>query len=370
MVRIVVPYLPGGSAEAQARFLAAELQKQWGKPVIIENKPGAGTTIGAAFVATQKPDGHTLYLASTSHTVTPSLYKSLPYDPIKSFEQISMISSSPFLLAVKGDSEIKSLADLAQAGQIETRHLSWASSGVGAGPYLSGTLFKTKSGLDMVHVPFTGTPPSLNAVIGGHVNYVLCDITALPLIRSGQLKPLAVTTPKRTPLLPDVPTFAEAGFPGVEVSNWSSIIVPAGTPQDVAAFLNASIVKALRDARGQGELREARLRAAALDARGAHVVHEVGDAEICRRHQKRRHPAELRTMTHDAERKDEVRGLHDGGLRTTTSPDGGIPTSYVGRRLEHPALDRIRPASWSAASSTCCSWPTPSACRAPAIRNT
>ena len=99
----------------------------------------------------------------------------------------------------------------------------------------------------MVHVPFTGTPPSLNAVIGGHVNYVLCDITALPLIRSGQLKPLAVTTPKRSPLLPDVPTFAEAGFPGVEVSNWSSIIVPAGTPADIAAFLNASIVKALQE---------------------------------------------------------------------------------------------------------------------------
>ena len=245
VVRIVVPYLPGGSAEAQARFLAAELQKQWGKPVIIENKPGAGTTIGSAFVATQKPDGHTLYLASTSHTVTPSLYKSLPYDPIKGFEQISMVSVSPFLLAVKGDSDLKSLGDLAQLARSKPGTLSWASSGVGAGPYLSGQLFQTKSGLDMVHVPFTGTPPSLNAVVGGHVNYVLCDITALPLIRSGQLKALAVTTPKRSPLLPEVSTFAESGFPGVEVSNWSSIIVPAGTPQDITAFLNASIVKAL-----------------------------------------------------------------------------------------------------------------------------
>src|SRR4029079_9963774 len=135
VVRIVVPYLPGGSAEAQARFLAAELQKQWGKPVIIENKPGAGTTIGAAFVATQKPDGYTLYLASTSHTVTPSLYKSLPYDPIKSFDQISMVSSSPFLLAVKGDSDIKSLAELAELAKSKPGTLSWASSGVGAGPY-------------------------------------------------------------------------------------------------------------------------------------------------------------------------------------------------------------------------------------------
>jgi tripartite-type tricarboxylate transporter receptor subunit TctC len=245
VVRIVIPYPPGGSAEAQARFLAAELQKQWGKPVIIENKPGAGTTIGAAFAAQARPDGHTLYLASTSHTVTPSLYKSLPYDPIKSFEQISMISMSPFQALVKGDSSINSLADLVQLVRSKPGTMNWASSGVGAGPYLSGELFKTKSGLDVVHVPFTGTPPSLNAVIGGHVNYVFADITALSLIRSGQLKALAVTTPKRSPLLPDVPTFAEAGIPGVEVSNWSSIIVPAGTPAEITAFLNASIVRAL-----------------------------------------------------------------------------------------------------------------------------
>jgi tripartite-type tricarboxylate transporter receptor subunit TctC len=246
VVRIVVPYLPGGSAEAQARFLAAELQKQWGKPVIIENKPGAGTTIGAAFVATQKPDGHTLYLASTSHTVTPSLYKSLPYDPIKSFEPVSLISSSPFLALVKGDSEIQTLLDLAKAAKAKPG-MSWASSGVGAGPHLSGTLFKTKSGLEVTHIPFTGTPPSLNAVMGGHVDYVLADITALPLIRSGQLRALAVTTPKRSSLLPEVPTFAEAGFLGVEVSNWSSIIVPAGTPAEITAFINASIVKALQE---------------------------------------------------------------------------------------------------------------------------
>jgi tripartite-type tricarboxylate transporter receptor subunit TctC len=245
VVRIILPYLPGGSAEAQTRFLAAELQKQWAKPVIIENKPGAGTTIAAAYVATQKPDGYTLYLASTSHTVTPSLYKSLPYDPVKSFEPISMISSSPFLALVKGDSEIRSLADLVQIAKSRPGTLSWASSGVGAGPHLSGELFKTKSGLDVIHVPFTGTPPSFNAVMGGHVNYVLGDITSLSLIRSGQLRPLAVTTPKRSPLLPDVPTFAEAGFPGVEVANWSSIVAPAGTPRDIIAFVNASIVKAL-----------------------------------------------------------------------------------------------------------------------------
>jgi tripartite-type tricarboxylate transporter receptor subunit TctC len=246
VVRLVIPYLPGGSAEAQARLVAGELQKLWGKPVIIENKPGAGTTVGAAYVATQKPDGYTLYLASTSHTVTPSLYKTLPYDPIKSFEPISMVSTSPFMILVKGDSNINTLADLMQLGKSKPGTMSWASSGVGAGPHLSGSLFKTKSGLDVVHVPFNGTPPSLNAVMGGHVNYVFADITSLPLIRSGQLRALAVTTPQRSSLVPDVPTFAEAGIPGIEVSNWSSIIVPAGTPREITAFLNASVVRAVQ----------------------------------------------------------------------------------------------------------------------------
>jgi tripartite-type tricarboxylate transporter receptor subunit TctC len=244
-VRIVVPYLPGGSAEAQARFLAEQLQKQWGKPVIIENKPGAGTTIGAAFVAASRPDGYTLYIASTSHTVVPSLYKTLPYDAIKSFEPVSMISSSPFLILVKGDSPINSVADLVKQAKEKPGTMSWASSGVGAGPHLSGELLKAKSGMDVVHVPFTGAPPSFNAVIGGHVNYVFGDITSLSLVRSGQLKALAVTTPKRSPLLPDVPTFAESGVPGVEVSNWSSIIVPAGTSPEITEFLNKSIVRAL-----------------------------------------------------------------------------------------------------------------------------
>ncbi len=245
-VRIVIPYLPGGSAEAQARFLAEQLQKQWGKPVIIENKPGAGTTIGAAFVATAKPDGYTLYIASTSHTVVPSLYKTLPYDAIKSFEPVSMVSSSPFLILVKGDSPINSVADLVKQAKDKPGTMSWASSGVGAGPHLSGELLKAKSGMDVVHVPFTGAPPSFNAVIGGHVNYVFGDITSLALVRSGQLKALAVTTPKRSPLLPEVPTFAEAGIPGVEVSNWSSIIVPAGTSSEITEFLNKSIVRALQ----------------------------------------------------------------------------------------------------------------------------
>ena len=294
MVRIVVPYLPGGSAEAQARFLAAELQKQWGKPVIIENKPGAGTTIGAAFVATQKPDGHTLYLASTSHTVTPSLYKSLPYDPIKSFEPISLISSSPFLLAVKGDSEIRTLADLAKLAKSKPG-MSWASSGVGAGPHLSGTLFKTKSGLDMTHVPFTGTPPSLNAVIGGHVNYVFCrhHVAAADSLRAAQAAgghhAEADAAAARGADLRGGRLSRRRGFE-LELDHRSGRHA-AGRHGVSQRLDRQGAAKCPRSRR----VREARLRAAALDARGARFVHALGDAEICRRDQKRRHPAELRS---------------------------------------------------------------------------
>ncbi len=194
---------------------------------------------------------------------------------------------------MKGDSAVNSLADLTALVKSKPGTMSWASSGVGAGPYLSGELFRTKGSLDVVHVPFTGTPPSLNAVIGGHVNYVLADITSLPLVRSGQLKALAVTTPKRSPLLPDVPTFAEAGVPGVEVSNWSSIIVPAGTPADVTAFLNRSIVKALEQPEVKASYEKLGFVPAALDPRGARRVLPLRDAEIRRGHQECRHPAEL-----------------------------------------------------------------------------
>lgn len=246
-VRIVVPYLPGGSAETQARILAEELQKQWDKPVIIENKPGAGTTIGAAFVANAKPDGLTLYIASTSHTVVPSLYKKLAYDPITSFEPISLISASPFLVLVKNGSGINTLADLVAKAKASPGTMSWASSGIGAGPHLSGELFKAKAKIDVVHVPFTGAPPSFQAVLGGHVDYVLGDITALPLVRSGALKALAVTTPRRSPLVPDVPTFVESGYSNIEIWNWSSLIAPAGTPPDVVNFINLSVVRALQE---------------------------------------------------------------------------------------------------------------------------
>jgi tripartite-type tricarboxylate transporter receptor subunit TctC len=244
-VRIVVPYLPGGSADAQVRTLAEELQKKWGKPVVLENKPGAGTTIGAAYVANSAPDGYTLYIASTSHTIVPSLYRSLPYDPLKSFEPVSLLATSPFLLMVAASSPIKTVADLVDLAKSKPGILTFATSGNGGTTHLAAELFKSRAMIDTIHVPFNGAPPSFTAVLGGHVDYVLGDITALPLAKEGQMRVLAVTSAERSPLLPEVPTFKEAGFDGVVVTNWSAIVVAANTPKDIVEFLNRSIVEAL-----------------------------------------------------------------------------------------------------------------------------
>ena len=248
VVKIIVPYLSGGSADAQVRFLATELQSQWGQPVVIENKPGAGTTVGAAYVAASKADGYTLYVASTSHTITPSLYKNLSYDAVYSYEPITMISSSPFLVSIKADSPLNSVQDLINLAKSNPGKMSWSSSGVGGGPHLSGEILKSTTSVNTIHIPFNGFSPSVNAVIGGHVDYVFSDITVLNLIRSGELKALAVTSPQRSSLLPNIPTFIESGFPSVQILNWSSILAPAGTPKEITNFLNNSISLALKKA--------------------------------------------------------------------------------------------------------------------------
>ncbi len=244
-VRIVVPYPPGGSADTQARILADALQKQWGRPVIIENKPGAGTTIGAAYAAAANPDGYTLYMAPGSFTITPHLHKSLSYDPVTSFAPVSLVSTSFFLMLVAHQSGINSVLELIALAKSKPGRLTFASQGIGGGPHLSGELFKSNAGIAVVHVPFTGAPASFNAVIGGHVDYVIGDVTAVPLVKGGQLRALAVTSPQRSPFLPEVPTFGEAGVNGVEITNWGAIVAPAGTPPDVLEFLNISVVQAL-----------------------------------------------------------------------------------------------------------------------------
>jgi tripartite-type tricarboxylate transporter receptor subunit TctC len=244
-VKIIVPFPPGGSAEQQARVLANALNELWGQPVIIENKPGAGATIGAAFVAKAPADGYTLYFASTSHTIAPALYKDLPYHAVKSFAPISMVSISPLILTVPPQMKVSNVKELIALAKANPGKLNYATSGTGGSPHLAGELFRSKVDIDVTHVPTKGSAPAMTAVIGGHVDYLIADMSALPLYRAGKLKPLAVTTITRSVLLPDVPTMAEEGLEGYQVANWGSILAPAGTPRAVVQTLNSAIRQVL-----------------------------------------------------------------------------------------------------------------------------
>lgn len=247
LVRIVVPYPPGGSAEAQARILGQKLSEIWGQPVIVESKPGAGTTIGAAYVANSPPDGYTLYLAgNSSHTVSAILFrKSIKYDPLKSFAAVSLIASSPFILTVNPSVPATSVKEFIEVAKARTDPLTYASSGNGAGPHLSGVLLQNLTGMKLVHVPFKGTAPALVALLGGQVDALFADVAVIPHLQSGKLRGLAVTSAVRSPLIPNLPTIAESGVPGFDVTYLSTILAPAGTPKNIVNRINAAINTAI-----------------------------------------------------------------------------------------------------------------------------
>lgn len=246
VVRIIVPYAPGGSAEAQARTLAEGLSKIWKQQVIVEDKPGAGTTLGAAYVAGSSPDGYTLYLAGTSHTISPSLYRSIRYDAVKSFSPISRVATSPFILMVSPSLGVGSVAEFLALARSKPGGLTYSTSGVGAGPHLAAEMMKAAAKIDVRHVPYKGSAPAMTALLGNFVQFSMGDVSALPNIKAGLLKALAVTTPKRFSQLPDAPTLDEAVQKGVDVTNWSAILAPANTPPELVDFINHSIAKALQ----------------------------------------------------------------------------------------------------------------------------
>lgn len=245
-VRIIIPFPPGGGSEAQARTLAFELSKIWKQQVIVENKPGAGTTIGATYVANADPDGYTLYLNSVSHTVTPSLYKNLKYDAVNSFTPISMLSTSPFIVLVNPALGVNSIADLLALARSKPGTLNYGTTGIGAGPYLAAQMLVAATKIDAQHVPFNGSGPLQTSILGNFVDFGFGDPSALPSIKAGTLKALAVTSAKRSPILPDVPTIDETVQKGFDMANWSSILAPANTPPEIVKFINESIVQAVK----------------------------------------------------------------------------------------------------------------------------
>jgi len=248
-VHVVVPFLAGGSVDALARILAAKLGDYWAKPVVVENKPGAGGNLGAGTVAAAEPDGHTLLFAPPGPlSYNGSLYSNMPYDPLTAFAPISLVSRSVNFLIVGKDSTLKSVADLIAAAKRAPGTLNYGSQGNGTTPHLTGALLAVKAGIDIVHVPYRGFPPLIADVIAGQVAFLFGDsANTLPQLRNGQIRVLAVASAQRSPLLPEAPTMIEAGVPDFETTTWYGLVAPAKTPHAIVAKINADVLRALKD---------------------------------------------------------------------------------------------------------------------------
>jgi tripartite-type tricarboxylate transporter receptor subunit TctC len=246
-IKWIVPFAAGGTTDILARTVAEKLSVSLGQPVIIENRPGAGGGLGAEVTAKSPPDGYTIMGGTIStHAINASLYNNLPYDPVKDFTAITLIARVPNMLVVNPDIPARSVAELITLMKANPGKYTFASSGNGTSQHLSGELFKSMAGVDMQHVPYKGSPPALQDVMGGQVSMTFDNITtALPLARSGKLRALAVTTAKRSSVAPDVPTLAESGLPGYEIGSWQGVFAPAGVPPAIVKRLNTEIVKIL-----------------------------------------------------------------------------------------------------------------------------
>lgn len=245
-ISLVVTYPPGGGADAMARLIAPKLGEALGQNVIVENKPGASGQIGAAAVAKATPDGHTLMLDASSFAVNPALYPKLPYDTDKAFRPVGIIALFPNVVLVNAQFPAKSATELVNAAKVRKDAVAYASSGNGSAQHLAGAMFESAARVEMAHIPYKGGGPALNDVIGGQVPVFFGNLAStVGHIQGGKLRALAVTSAKRSAILPDVPTLAEAGVPGAEVYEWNVVLAPAGTPDAVVAKLSAALQSAL-----------------------------------------------------------------------------------------------------------------------------
>jgi tripartite-type tricarboxylate transporter receptor subunit TctC len=242
-VLFVVPYAPGGGTETMARLLGRRLEQRLGKPFVIDNRPGAGTAIGATFVAKSPPDGHTILLAtSTTMAINVSIYSNLSYDPIKDLMPVALFSDIPFVLVVNPALPVHSVAELVTLAKRTPGGLSYASNGHGGAGHLYAELLKSMTGIAMTHVPYKGLAPAFNDVVAGHVPLMFGDFgTALPLIKAGQLRALGVTTAQRVAAAPEIPPLSQAGLPGYVASSWQMVVAPAAIPKPILHKLNAEL---------------------------------------------------------------------------------------------------------------------------------
>ena len=243
-VTLINPYPPGGGADVLARALARELTEIWRQPVIIESKPGGGTTIAAAFVARANPDGYTLLLSTSQHAIAPALFKNLSYDIVTHLTSIALASESPLFLVVRPDRGINSMGDLIAKLKQNSAAMNYSSSGLASLPHLAGAFLNQITGATATHIPFTGLAPALTALLGGQVDYLFADTSAVPHINAGKVRALAVSSPTRLPSFPDLPTMNET-LPGFQFTVWTGLDAPAGTPRAVIEQVHDAVQKAL-----------------------------------------------------------------------------------------------------------------------------
>jgi tripartite-type tricarboxylate transporter receptor subunit TctC len=248
-IHLIVPYAPGGSADALGRALAELLRKELGQVVIVENKPGANTAIGAKALASAPPDGNTLLLATAATVVlNPLLSPKLGYDPVREFAAVGRVADTPIVIDVRPEGAPRTLAELMKVAKTQPGKVDYGSTGVGSSLHLASELLQAETGTQMLHVPYKGSAPALTGLLGGEIQVLFDGIgSSMPFIKSGKLRALAVTSAQRLPALPDVPTVAESGYPKFEVTTWYGVMAPAKTPEAVLDRLNAAIVRATAD---------------------------------------------------------------------------------------------------------------------------
>jgi tripartite-type tricarboxylate transporter receptor subunit TctC len=245
-VHIIVAFTPGSATDVIARSMSNELSARLGQPVIIENRPGAGGTIANAFVSKAPADGYTLLVDSSGHTVNPWIYGNLSYDTVKDLKGVTLLARQPNVLVVSPDKSWKTVADLVNQAKAQPGKMSFASAGVGSATHMNGEKFKVAAGIDVLHVPYKGTPEALNDVMGGRVEYFFSPVvSALSLVRDNRVKALAVGSPQRASVLPDLPTTEEAGYKGSAYNYWAGLLAPAGTPPAVIERLNKEVIAVL-----------------------------------------------------------------------------------------------------------------------------
>jgi len=278
-ITMVVPFPAGGSTDLVARVVAEKMSQDLGQQIVVDNRGGAGGNVGAAAAAKADPDGYTILMGTVAtHALNPALYKKMPYDPVKDFAPISLLVVVPNVLVVNPDFPAHSVAELIALLKAKPGEYSYASSGNGTPLHLSGELFKTMAGVDMVHVPYKGAGPALIDVMGGHVPIMFDNLpSSTEHIKAGKLRGLAVTTAERAPSMPDLPTIAESGLPGYETYTWNALFAPAGTPPDVIAKLNEAALQALADPDVQAKLQGfgAQVKGSTPNELAAHVRAEL-----------------------------------------------------------------------------------------------